>query len=98
MQMEEGTGVLRLPGDTAIESVDYRFEVWHQMVDGFPGPFRAEGELNLPADEVSRHPTGQAAVLVLEDGRFLSLRLSGVGTLLAHEQPSTVEPPWPGSA
>ena len=88
VQLEEGEGVLRLPEGEAIESVAYRFEVWHQMVDGFPGPFRSEGEVVLSADQGFERIAGRDVVLVLADGRLLPLRIDAVGGLLAHTRPS----------
>lgn len=92
VQMEKGKGVVRLAGGSSIDAVEYRFEVWHQMVDGFPGPFRAEGVVNLPPEERLDRVVGREVILVLEDGRFLPLRVSADGTLLAHTRPSSSDP------
>ena len=86
VEQEHGTGSLRLEGGETLEPVGYRFEVWHQMVDGFPGPFRSEGTLELPVATPSRIARGRA-VLTLEDGRRLALRLAADGTFLAHVRP-----------
>ena len=98
VQLEEGTGSLRLPSGAQFDAVTYRFEVWHQMVDGFPGPFRSEGSVRVPENATLGSAISQSAVLTLEDGRFLTLRLTGDGGLLAHEEPSLVEPVGPPSS
>jgi hypothetical protein len=86
VQLEHGVGVLRLDPDRAIEPVGYRFEVWHQVVDGFAGPYRSEGTLSLPGTAAA-DVAGRSATLVLEDGRRLDLRLTAEGALLAHGRP-----------
>lgn len=93
VQMEEGTGVLRLADGGSIDAVAYRFEVWHQMVDGFPGPFRSEGELS--ADPEAGLPPSAAleAVLELGDGRSLPVRVFADGSMLAHARPTPAETP-----
>lgn len=75
-------------------SVDYRFEVWHQMVEGLPGPFRCEGRLTLREEGVgmSTEPSEAGVMLILEDGRFLPVILGRDGTLLSHRRPSTADP------
>ena len=86
VQLEHGVGVLRLAPDRSIEPVGYRFEVWHQVVDGFAGPYRSEGTLSLPG-QAGVDVTGGSATLVLEDGRCLDVRLTADGSLLAHGRP-----------
>lgn len=86
VQLEQGVGALRLDSGEKIEPVGYRFEVWHQVVDGFPGPFRSEGAITLP--ETAAVDVAGQAELILQDGRSLPLRLSADGSLLAHCRPS----------
>ena len=97
VQFEEGRGQLRGTDPPIEMSVDYRFEVWHQMVDGLPGPFRCEGRLACCGDgsgdgELPRAPHEADALLILEDGRFLPLTLGMDGALLSHRRPSTADP------
>jgi hypothetical protein len=102
VQLEEGQGSLHLPDGAVLADVGYRFEVWHQMVGGFPGPFRSEGRLSL--DERAKRNLeslhgegplhgenpcpGEGAVLELADGRRLPVRLGADGSLLAHARPA----------
>ena len=91
VQLEEGKGVLRRPGTGTLEGVEYRFEVWHQMVAGFPGPFRSEGRIGPPVEAdlgVLKEFLGHDAELELADGRLLSLDLASDGSLLAHAKPT----------
>lgn len=88
VQMEEGIGRLHSAAGETLDGVEYRFEVWHQMVDGFPGPYRCEGRvLAPPSDDLERFAKG-VAVLVLEDGRRLEARIDAEGGLLAHQRPA----------
>jgi hypothetical protein len=77
-----------------IEGVAYHFEIWHQFSGGFEGPYRAEGQLLDLDSEVLASLVGMDAVLELEDGRYLALRVLPEGQLLAHHQPDD-EDPWP---
>jgi len=95
VELEEGQGVLRRREATPLEGVDYRFEVWHQMVGGFPGPFRSEGTVKVPAGATLAAFAAGDAVLELDDGRVLPLRLSPDGTLLAHSRPHEPGPAGP---
>lgn len=90
VQLEEGEGVLRSEDGSVHTSVAYRFEVWHQMVAGFPGPFRSEGRITVP-DGVAGEPFMglERGDLELEDGRRLALRLAGDGSFVAHERPDS---------
>lgn len=101
VQMEQGAGTLLLAPTPASEpvcdsvSVTYRFEVWHQMVDGFAGPFRSEGTVTLPDAVGATDVLGRTAILVLDDGRYLPMRLAVDGSLLGHGRPATGELPEP---
>lgn len=92
VQLEEGVGRLRGGGGESLEGVGYRFEVWHQMVAGFHGPFRSEGYLDGVSPEDLAPFVGRDVVLELEDDRRLELRLEADGELLAHQRPESVEP------
>jgi hypothetical protein len=101
VQLEEGLGTLHGRGLSPLRGVGYRFEVWHQMVDGFPGPFRSEGRLHpsgsTPGGSSSRPPVsfetdlarfaGDGVELELADGRRLPVRVRADGSLLAHARP-----------
>jgi hypothetical protein len=87
-----GTGRVRLKDGGAVESVRYTFTVWHQLSQGFHGPYRAEGRLlGLPAEEIEPL-IAQDVVLELEDGRFLPARILPFGRLLAHTAPDEADP------
>jgi hypothetical protein len=91
VQLEEGEGVLYGGGAPAPTPVAYRFEVWHQMVGGFPGPFRAEGRVLLTGRTANRDVEpflDGDAELELADGRRLPVRLQPDGTLLGHARPA----------
>ncbi len=85
VQLEEGQGVLWSDGGRECAPVDYRFEVWHQMVAGFPGPFRSDGRISV-VGESSARALGELE-LELEDGRRLALSLGSEGTFVAHGRP-----------
>lgn len=87
VQLEEGVGRLCSPEGETLEGVPYRFEVWHQMVAGFHGPFRSEGRLiGVPPAELEPF-LGHDVVLEIEGERRLELRLDAEGGLLAHQRP-----------
>lgn len=90
----EGIGRVRRAEGEPIEATEYRFEVWHQFSGGFEGPYRAEGEVSGLKPEEMASLVGVDSVLELEDGRFLLIRVSPEGQLLAHQQPD-VQDPWP---
>lgn len=87
VESERGVGRLHGEGDRSLEGVEYRFEVWHQMVDGFPGPYRSEGSVTVASRSELEPFVGGDAVLELEDGRRLGVRIGPGGALLAHERP-----------
>ena len=90
VQLEEGQGILRVEGEGAPAAVEYRFEVWHQMVAGFPGPFRSEGRLAPVAGATPpslRHLHGRPGRLELDDGRRLELTLTADLSFVAHARP-----------
>lgn len=92
VELEEGVGRLRGGGGELLEGVDYRFEVWHQMVGGFHGPFRSEGRLGGVSAEDLEPFVGRDVVLELEDDRRLELRLDADGRLVAHQRPDRPKP------
>jgi hypothetical protein len=90
----EGVGRVRRSDAEPIEAVQYRFEVWHQFSGGFEGPYRSEGEIIGLESDVMASLVGVESVLELDDGRFLVIRVSPEGELLAHQQPDARDP-WP---
>lgn len=91
VESERGIGRLRASEGDVLEDVEYGFEVWHQMVDGFPGPYRAEGRVSAGSSRELDRFAGRAVALELEDGRRLEVRIDAGGRLLAHNRP--VPPP-----
>lgn len=87
-----GVGALRLRDGRTLAGVRYSFEVWHQFAQGFHGPYRAEGRISGPADDNRVDLVGQEVLLELEDGRFLPVRISPDGVLLAHAEPTDSDP------
>jgi hypothetical protein len=81
-----------LKDGATVESVRYTFTVWHQLSQGFHGPYRAEGRLlDLSAEELEPL-VAQDVVLELEDGRFLPTRVLPFGRLVAHAAPNEADP------
>lgn len=88
VELEVGVGRLRSPEGATLDGVSYRFEVWHQMVGGFHGPFRSEGRL-AGVDPAELEPfLGRDVVLEIEGARRLEIRVDADGVLLAHRRPA----------
>jgi len=87
-----GTGTLRLKDGSRIESLRYSFTVWHQLSQGFHGPYRAEGRLLDPPVEALEQLVARDVLLELEDGRFLPLRVLPFGRFVAHSAPDDANP------
>ena len=83
VELEEGDGELEPERGNGRVPVAYRLEVWHQMVDGFHGPFRTEGAIRAHEGELR---PGRAT-LTLADGRRVHLHLGADGSALAHQRP-----------
>jgi hypothetical protein len=89
-----GVGRLRRAVGAPIEGARYHFEVWHQFSGGFEGPYRAEGDIFDLDPEALASLVGVDSVLELEDGRFMTVRVSPDSRMLAHQQPDDRDP-WP---
>ncbi len=88
---------MRLRDGTTVESVQYRFTVWHQLSQGFHGPYRAEGRLLALSAEQLELLVARDVVLDLDDGRFMPARVLPLGKFVAHTAPEESDPwadPW----
>lgn len=92
MEDDDGVGALRRRDGSRIEDVRYAFEVWHQVAQGFHGPFRCEGRVAELSPAELEAALGEDLLLEMADGRFLPLRLARDATFVGHGEPRAADP------